>query len=197
MSNVVAQTSPVIRRRRVTIAEPALYGLLAEFDDHRALICAAEAARVAGYRQMDAFSPFPIEELPEALGLKASRVPLITLAGGIAGGLGAYFMQWYSMGKLYALNVGGRPLNSWPNFIPITFELTVLIASVSAFVSVFVLSRLPRPNHPVYNVPEFRRASVDRFFLCIEVQDSKFDRQGTAKFFEAQKPLKIMEVLDE
>jgi hypothetical protein len=115
----------------------------------------------------------------------------------MAGGLGGYFMQWYAMAKLYPLNVGGRPHNSWPNFIPITFELTVLVAAISAFVSMLILNRLPEPHHPVFNVPEFRRASIDRFFLCIELEDPKFEHQGTLKFLKSLKPSAIMEVEDE
>ena len=103
-------------------------------------------------------------------------------------------MQWYSMGPLYPLNVGGRPLNSWPHFIPVTFELTILIASLAALIAMLVLNRLPEPHHPVFNVPEFRRASIDRFFLCIEVADPKFDRQATRKFLESLAPGKVMEV---
>ena len=103
-------------------------------------------------------------------------------------------MEWYSMAHLYPINVGGRPLNSWPNFIPVTFELTILVASVSAFVAVFVLNRLPQPNHPVFNVPGFERASIDRFFLCIEAADPKFDRAGTSKFLESLHPTRITEV---
>ena len=103
-------------------------------------------------------------------------------------------MEWYAMAHLYPLNVGGRPLNSWPNFIPVTFELTVLIASASAFLAVFLLSRLPQPYHPVFNVPEFERASIDRFFLCIETTDPKFDREQTRKFLESLKPHKVSEV---
>src|SRR2546423_4280409 len=146
---------------------------------------------------MDAFSPFPVEGLAEALGHEYTAVPLITLLGGMAGGLGAYFMQWYSMGRLYPLNVGGRPLNSWPNFIPITFELTVLIAAFSALVTMLALNRLPQPHHPVFNAPEFRRASIDRFFLLIEAADPKFDREETWSFLERLKPLSMREVEDE
>ena len=102
--------------------------------------------------------------------------------------------EWYAMGHLYPLNVGGRPLNSWPNFIPVTFELTVLIASASAFLSVFLLNRLPQPHHPVFNVPEFERASIDRFFLCIEATDEKFDLAQTRQFLAGLKPCKISEV---
>jgi hypothetical protein len=112
------------------------------------------------------------------------------------GGLGGYFMEWYSMARLYPLNVGGRPYNSWPNFIPVVFELTVLIASLSAFVAVFVLNRLPQPHHPVFNVPEFERASIDRFFFCIEAADPKFALKETREFLEGLKAVKVAEVLE-
>jgi hypothetical protein len=178
----------------VELEEKVLYGLMAEFDEHEHLLEAAKRAYGEGYRRMDGFSPFPLEGLAEALGHEMSLVPLFTLMGGIAGGLGGYFMQWYSMARLYPLNVGGRPLNSWPNFIPITFELTVLIAAISALVSMLVLNKLPHPHHPVFNVPEFRRASIDRFFLCIEVADPKFDRGKTWEFLDSLKPIMIAEV---
>jgi hypothetical protein len=174
-----------------------LHGLMAEFEEHDQLLEAARRAYAAGYRRMDAYSPFPIEELAEALGHDYTAVPLITLIGGMIGGLGGYFMEWYSMARLYPINVGGRPHNSWPNFIPVTFELTILIAALSAFVSVLVLNRLPHLNHPVFNVPEFRRASIDRFFLCIETEDAKFERARTWQFLESLKPLKVSEVRDE
>jgi hypothetical protein len=178
----------------VEVEEKILYGLMAEFEEHQQLLEAAKRAYAQGYRRMDAFSPFPIEGLAEALGHEMTLVPLFTLMGGIAGGLGAYFMEWYSMGPLYPLNVGGRPLNSWPNFIPVTFELTVLIAAISALISMLVINKLPQPHHPVFNVPEFRRASIDRFFLCIEVEDPKFDREKTWEFLDTLKPLMIAEV---
>ncbi len=177
--------------------EASLYGLMAEFNNHEELLAAAKQAHAAGYRRMDAFSPFPVDGLAEALGHQCSAIPLVTMAGGIIGGLGAYFMQWYSMGRLYALNIGGRPLNSWPNFIPITFELTILIASLSAFVAVLVLNRLPEPNHPVFNAPEFRRASIDRFFLCIETVDPKFDFAVTHAFLKRLNPLTVAVVNEE
>lgn len=178
----------------VELEEKVLYGLMAEFEEHGELLEAAQRAYAEGYRRMDGFSPFPIEGLAEALGHETSLVPLFALIGGIAGGLGGYFMEWYSMGRLYPINVGGRPLNSWPNFIPITFELTVLIASLSALVSMLVLNKLPQPHHPVFNVPEFRRASIDRFFLCIEVADPKFEREKTWEFLDSLKPMMIAEV---
>jgi hypothetical protein len=176
--------------------EPALFGLMAEFEEHEQLLAAARRAYAEGYRRMDAYSPFPVEGLAEALGHENSAIPLFTLAGGIIGGLGAYFMEWISMAKLYPINVGGRPMNSWPNFIPVTFELTVLIASVSAFVGVFVLCGLPQPHHPVFNVPEFERASNDRFFLCIDADDPKFNLGETRKFLESLKSCKVTEVLE-
>ncbi|HEV2210337.1 MAG TPA: DUF3341 domain-containing protein [Verrucomicrobiae bacterium] len=174
-----------------------LYGLMAEFEDHEQLLEATKRAYMQGYREMDAYAPFPVEGLAEALGREGSLVPLITLVGGMAGGLGGYFMEWYSMARLYPLNVGGRPHNSWPNFIPVTFELTVLIASLSALTAMLVLNRLPQPHHPVFNVPEFRRASIDRFFLSIETEDPAFERGPTWKFLESLKPLKVTEVWDE
>jgi len=177
-----------------TRAKKVLYGVMAEFAEHEQLLEAARRAYAQGYRRMDGYSPFPIEGLAEALGHGWTLVPLFTLLGGIAGGLGAYFMQWYSLGILYPLNVGGRPLNSWPMFIAITFELTVLIASLSALISMLVLNRLPQPHHPVFNVPEFRRASIDRFFLCIKTRDAKFELEETKRFLEDLKPLHVSEV---
>ena len=184
----VALPEPIVRE------EKGLFGLMAEFVEHEQLLEAAKHAYAEGYRRMDAYSPFPIEGLAEALGYEYTAIPLITLLGGMAGGLGAYFMEWYAMGRLYPLNVGGRPLNSWPNFIPVTFELTILIAALSAFTAVFVLNRLPQLYHPVFNVPEFRRASIDRFFLCIESTDPKFDRESTGRFLESLNPAKVTEV---
>jgi len=171
-----------------------VFGLMAEFEEHEQVVEAARRAYEDGYRQMDAYSPFPVEGLAEALGREYSPVPLFTLLGGICGGLGGYFMEWYSMARLYPINVGGRPHNSWPNFIPVTFELTVLVAALSAFVSMLILNRLPQPHHPVFNVPEFRRASIDRFFLCIEARDPKFDLVETRRFLDGLKPVKVTEV---
>jgi hypothetical protein len=182
------------------VAEPAvepqteLYGIMAEFEEHEQVLDAARHAYAEGYRSMDAFSPFPVEGLAEALGHGATLVPLFTLLGGLAGGLGAYFMQWYSMGILYPVNIGGRPLHSWPSFIPVAFELTVLIASISALISMLVLNRLPEPHHPVFNVPQFRRASIDRFFLCIEIVDPKFDREETRRFLQGLGACTVTEV---
>jgi hypothetical protein len=197
MNPQVDQTSVRNPASSVTHLERPLYGLMAEFTEHDQLLDAARRAYTEGYRRMDAFSPFPIDELAEAIGHEYSLVPLITLVGGMMGGLGGYFMQWYTMARLYPINVGGRPHNSWPNFIPITFELTILVASASAFISMLILNRLPQPHHPVFNVPQFRRASIDRFFLCIEVEDPKFERESTERFLASLKPTSIVEVEDD
>lgn len=193
MIEAAARPAP-IPESSIEFEEKTLYGLMAEFEEHEQVLEAARRAHAEGYRRMDAYAPFPVEGLPEALGHEYTLVPLITLVGGMMGGLGGYFMEWYSMARLYPLNVGGRPLNSWPNFIPVVFELTVLVASLSAFLAVFVLNRLPQPNHPVFNVPEFERASIDRFFLCIEAGDPKFDLDRTRRFLESLKASKVSEV---
>lgn len=191
---MIEQKFTAVVEPEIEFEETELFGLMAEFTEHEQLIHAVQRAYGEGYRSMDAYSPFPIDGLAESMGHDYTAVPLFTLVGGIVGGLGGYFMEWYSMSRLYPLNVGGRPLHSWPNFIPVTFELTVLIASLSAFLSVFVLNRLPQLNHPVFNVPEFERASIDRFFLCIEAKDPKFDAEGTRRFLEELKPVKVTEV---
>lgn len=172
----------------------SIHGLIAEFSDRDELLAAAQRAYDAGYRRMDAYSPFPIEGLAEAIGRKRTGVPFIVLCGGIVGGLSGYFMQWFAMAKDYPLNIGGRPLHSWPSFIPITFEFTVLIASLSAVVGMLMLNRLPEPYHPVFNAPGFERASTDKFFLCIEASDPKFDANATRKFLESLAPGAVNEV---
>jgi hypothetical protein len=170
-----------------------LHGLAAEFEKHEELVRAAEKAYARGFRSMDAYAPFPVEGLADALG-KKNRMPQLVLAGGIIGGLIAYGMQWYANVISYPINVGGRPMHSWPAFVPITFELTVLGASLAAFFFSLGLSGLPRPYHPVFNLPGFERASQDRFFLCIEADDSKFDVSTTRKFLESLEPLSVKEV---
>ncbi len=190
--NIKLKESP--RTEAGAVPAEKLYGLMAEFAEHDQLLAAAKEAYAAGYRRMDAYSPFPVEGLAEALGRDTSLVPLFTLMGGMAGGLGAYFMQWYAMARLYPLNVGGRPLNSWPNFIPITFELTVLVAATTALVSMLLLNRLPELHHAVFNIQGFERASIDRFFLCLESEDPAFERLSAWKFLEGLEPLKISEV---
>ncbi len=175
------------------MSEEQLYGLAAEFESDAQLVHAAEEAYARGYRRMDGFTPFPIEGLAEALG-KKNRIPLLVLLGGIVGGGSAYFMEWFANVVSYPINSGGRPLHSWPAFIPITFELTVLGAALTAFFFALGLSGLPKPYHPMFNLPEFERASQDRFFLCIEAEDTLFDAEQTRAFLESLEPLVVAEV---
>ena len=171
-----------------------LYGLMAEFDNPSALVAAANEARLAGYRKMDAYTPIPLHELDEALGLPRTRLPRLVLLGGILGGLGGFALQVWTSAIDYPLNIGGRPLVSWPQFIPVTFETTVLGAALSCFVGMWALNRLPMPYHPVFNVPAFARASTDRFFLCIEAGDERFDRDRTREFLQGLHPVGVSEV---
>jgi hypothetical protein len=173
---------------------PAIHGLMAEFDSPSALVEAAEKTRLAGYRNIDAYSPIPIEELNEALGLRRTRLPALVFLGGLMGGLGGYSLQAWTQTMAYPMNVGGRPYHSWPQFIPVTFETTVLGAALTAFVGMWALNKLPQPYHPVFNVPEFARASTDRFFLCIEATDPRFESAGTRRFLEGLHPLGVSEV---
>ena len=167
------------------------YGLLAEFETPDALLAAARAAYADGYRRMDAYSPLPVEGLAEAIGFTHNRIPLVVLVGGILGGLGGYFMQWYSATIDYPIDVGGRPFHSWPSFIPITFELTVLMAALGAVFGMLALNGLPQPYHPVFNVPSFALASGNRFFLSIQAVDPRFDPEATTRFLEGQHPKAI------
>jgi len=175
-------------------SRPAIYGLMAEFDTPGELLKAAASARAGGYRKMDAYTPYPVEGLAEALHFRATQVPLITLLGGIIGCLGGYGMQYWVAAVNYPVNVGGRPLNSWPAFIPVTFELAILGAALAAVLGMLALNGLPMPYHPVFHVPRFALASRDRFFLCIEARDPKFDRQATAQFLKSLTPREITEV---
>jgi hypothetical protein len=174
----------------------AVYGLIAEFEDPTALVAAAQRARLEGYRRMDAYSPFPIEELHEALGLAHTRLPLIVLIGGIVGGVGAYALQYWISAVAYPLNVGGRPLHSWPAFIPVAFECTILVAALSAVLGMLALNGLPMPYHPVFNVSRFALASRNRFFLCIESRDPKFDLDRTHRFLETLDAREVSIVAD-
>ena len=173
---------------------PTLYGLMAEFDNPTALVEATNRARLAGFRNMDAYSPIPIEELNDALGLRRTRLPRLVLLGGILGGLGGFGLEYWASTIAYPMNIGGRPLNSWPQFIPVTFETTVLGAALTCFIGMWALNKLPMPYHPVFNVPAFDRASRDRFFLCIEATDARFDVQKTRAFLESLHPVGVSDV---
>lgn len=175
---------------------PTLYGLMAEFESPAELVAAARRAREEGYVRMDAYSPFPMHELTEALGLKPTKLPFLVLAGGVIGCATALGMMWFSATIHYPLNVGGKPLASWPMFIPITFELTVLFASLSAVLGMLGMNGLPQPYHPVFHVPRFALASRDRFFLCIEAADPKFDSEKTSQFLAALGARVVSEVED-
>ncbi|MFQ5604148.1 MAG: DUF3341 domain-containing protein [bacterium] len=174
--------------------EREIYGLLAEFENPEQLIEAATKAREHGFQKMDAYTPFPVEELPQAVGFKKPMLPLIVLIGGIVGALLGFGMQYYASVISYPLNVGGRPLNSWPSFIPITFEMTILVAAFSAVLGMFALNKLPMPYHPVFNVPRFKLASRDRFFLCIESKDPQFYLKQTAEFLKSLHAVEVFEV---
>jgi hypothetical protein len=171
-----------------------LYGLVAEFLEPEAVLRAAQAAREARYRKMDAYTPYLVEELAETIGLKHTGIPFCTWLCGLAGGVGGYAMQYYSAVHDYPLNVGGRPLHSWPAFVPITFELTILGAALGAALAMLIFSGLPRPHHPIFETPFFRERNASRFYLCIEASDPRFDRSGTRAFLEIQSPQHIWEV---
>jgi len=159
-----------------------IYGLMAEFRTAEQILEATRRARQEGYRQMDAYTPYTVEGLAEELDLPRTRVPFVVLMGGLVGAGIGFFMQYWSMAVDYPLNVGGRPHNSWPVFIPVTFELMVLVAAFAAILGMFFLNGLPQPYHPVFNVARFARASQDRFFLCIEALDPQFDLERTRQF---------------
>src|SRR5262245_13322573 len=173
-----------------------VWGLMAEFEDPTALVAAAHRARLEGYRRMDAYSPFPIEELHEALGLRHTMLPLIVLLGGLIGCAGGYGLQYWAAAVAYPLNIGGRPLHSWPAFIPITFECTILVAALAAVFGMLGLNGLPMPYHPVFNVPRFALASRNRFFLCIEARDPHFDLEKTRGFLHSLNPREVSSVAD-
>jgi hypothetical protein len=165
-----------------------VHGLMAQFLTPEAILEATRRARQAGFRTIDAYTPYTVDGLAIELGMRPSRLPSVVLIGGLVGAGAAYFMQYFAMAYDYPLNVGGRPYNSWPAFIPITFEVLILVAALAAFLAMLLLNGLPHPNHPVFNVPEFARASQDRFFLCIESTDSQFEMESTAAFLGSLQP---------
>ncbi len=175
-------------------AAAPLHGLAAEYASQEQVLAAAKAAKQAGYRAMDAYSPYPVEGLDEAIGQQPSKLGYLVLAAALAGAFLGYFMQWYATVEFYPLNVGGRPLHSWPNFIVVTFEVTVLLSALTAAFGMLALNGLPRPYHAIFNTPGFERATRDRFFLCIEADDPKFEPTATRTFLEGTGPLAVTEV---
>ena len=176
--------------------QPVLHGVVAEFTTPDGLVIACRKAHAAGYRRMDAYTPYPMEEAADAIGFEKTQVPLVTLMGGILGGLSGFLMQYWIHVYAFPLNIGGRPLNSWPSFIIITFEMTILFAGISAVVGMLTLNGLPQPYHPIFNHPRFCAASRDRFFLCIEAADPKFDLVQTTMFLQATDAVDVAEVAD-
>lgn len=173
---------------------PPLYGIMAEFESPGDLVHAARKVYEAGYRRINGYSPYPIEELSEAIGFTRTSLPLIVFIGGVLGGLAGFGMQYYMEVIDYPLNVGGRPLNSWPAFIPITFECVVLAAAFSAVLGMLILNRLPQPYHPVFNVPSFALATRDRFFLAVEANDPKFDHDQVAELLKSLNAVEVSDV---
>jgi ActD protein len=184
-------------RETIEDIEAALpvYGLMAEFTDPEDLLEATRRTVESGYQRIDAYSPFPVEGLAETLRLRNTRLPLIILGGGILGAVTGFAMQYYAMVIDYPINVGGRPLNSWPNFIPVAFELTILFAAFAAILGMLALNGLPMPYHPVFNVPNFELASRNHFFLLIEATDPKYDLEETRRFLEGLGPVAVSEVM--
>ncbi len=171
-----------------------IYGLVAEFETPEAVLNAAQNAHRSGYRAMDAFTPMPVEGLAEAVGFEKTRLPLLVLIGGIFGMLFGFVLQYYANVISWPVNIDGKPHNSWPAFIPITFEMTILFAALVATFGMLALNGLPTPYHPLFNVPRFALATRSRFFLCIKARDKKFDLAATRGFLESQKPDFVYEV---
>jgi Alternative complex III, ActD subunit len=174
--------------------QKAVYGLMAEFDDSEGLLEAARHAYEAGYRRLDAYSPFPVEGLADAIGFHATKVPLIVLIGGLIGCFGGFYLQVYPNVFGYPLDIGGKPYYSWPAFIPITFEMTILCAALAAVFGMLALNGFPRPYHPVFNVPRFQLASRNRFFLCVMARDPQFNLEKTREFLQGLKAREVSEV---
>ena len=174
--------------------DPRIYGLMAEFDSVDSVIAAAHRVHAAGYRKIDAYSPFPLEELSEAIGFEKNGVALVCLIGGLLGGSAAYILQWWINTISYPVNIGGRPLHSWPSFIIVTFEMTILFSGLSAVFGMLALNGLPMPYHPVFNVPQFDAASRDKFFIVIFASDRNYDPVGTRQFLEGLSPISVAEV---
>src|SRR5215471_9845268 len=171
-----------------------IYGLMAEFDSAQELVDAAHKTHEAGYKKIDAYSPFPVEGLADAIGFHNNGVAFVTLVGGIIGGLSGFLLKEWVATITYPINVGGRPLNSWPSFVIVTFELTILFGGLSAVFGMLALNGLPMPYHPAFNVSRFAMASKDRFFLIVFSSDKKYDAVKTREFLERLGPKSISEV---
>jgi hypothetical protein len=172
----------------------AMYGFLAEFDDAEKLVEATARTHAAGYHRIDAYAPYPVDGLAEALGFTQTSLTGITLIGGLVGGLAGFGLQYYVAVIATPLNIGGKPLNSWPSFVPVTFEAAILGAALAAVIGFILLNGFPMPYHPVFNVERFARASQDGFFLCIETADPQFDEQATKAFLESLHPREVVNV---
>lgn len=173
-----------------------IHGLMAEFGSVQELLQAAHSARREGYRRLDAYSPIPVHGLAAAVGFSHSRLPWLVFLGGLTGAVIGFSLQYWISVINYPVNIGGKPLNSWPAFIPVTFEVTILFAALTAVISMLALNGLPQPYHPVFNVERFKLASRDRFFLCIEAVDPRFDLEETRRFLEGLRPYQVYEVED-
>lgn len=171
-----------------------IYGLLAEFESPEKVLEAALRTHAAGYRRIDAYTPIPVEGLAEAIGFDWTSLPILVFCGGLLGGSTGFGMCWYANVLSFPLDIGGKPFNSWPAWIPITFELTILGAALTAVFGMLAMNGLPTPYHPVFNVPQFALASTDRFFLCIKARDKKFDLEQTKTFLEEMKPHGVFEI---
>ncbi|UCH27856.1 MAG: DUF3341 domain-containing protein [Trueperaceae bacterium] len=179
---------------RADLAGSELFGLAAEFNTPEEILAAANRARETGYKKIEAYTPYAVEGLDEALGHQPTRLGWVVLFMGTLGALGGFFMQWFSNVQYYPLNIGGKPLNSWPNFIVITFECAVLVSAFTAGLFMLARNGLPKPYHSIFNTPNFEHASRDKFFLCIETADQNFDLERTKQFLEDQMPNQVSEV---
>lgn len=178
----------------MSTAQSDLHGMVAEFDNPEALVAAAEKARDAGYRRMDAYTPYPIHELSDAIGFHDNKVPWLVATGAIIGTLTGISLQWYTAVLDLPLNIGGKPLFSLPMCVPVTFECTILFSALTGFFSMWILNGLPRPHHPIFSAKNFERATIDRFFLCIEARDPKYDDVKTRDFLKGLSPLDVSTV---
>lgn len=190
----MANSTPHAETLNPSAGQRHVYGLIAEFEDAHEIVHAANEVYEEGYRKMDAYTPLPVEGLPESLGFKDMYVPSMMLVAGIGGGLLAFFGLYFLLRYDYPMNIGGRPGFPWPMYLPITFELTVLLSALTGIFGMFAINGLPQPYHPVFDAPNFDRATSDRFFLCIEAKDPQFDLEETRRFLEGLGATHVSEV---